>query len=479
MRAERVSVAVVGGGITGLAAMHRACELFRARGRVPPVVLLESSERLGGQIWTESDGARLIEGGPDSFLVDKPAAVALCERLGLGGELVRLDASGHGTRILHRGRLHRTPPGFVMVAPTRLRSLASSTLFSLRGKLRMALEPLLPARTARADESLASFVARRFGREVLDRVAEPVLASLFMGDARRLSLNAVLPRLAEMERVHGSVTRGIRRGMGAAAGRPHGNAGGFAYLAGGMLRLVERILERSPEATVRTDAVIRAIHGDEGSWRIRLRDSADVVADALVLACPAEAVSVWLEGVDHRLSAGLARLAYVSCATVNLSYRRSDVGRPLDGLGFFVPRTEGRRILAASFASVKFVGRAPADEALVRCFLGGALHPQLEDVHEHELCRIAHEELAPVLGIRGRPVAARAVRFPRSMPQYEVGFPERLRALLHRIDAHPGLFLAGSTVGAVGLPDCIRSGETAGQAAFAVATAPRTAAVAL
>ena len=466
MTPEARRFAVVGGGIAGLAAAHRLSELCAGNGVDPSIVLLEASRSFGGLIRTERAGDLLVEGGADSFLAAKPGGVELCERLGLGGELVRIDAGAGGTRILFGGRLYELPPGFLMMAPTRLWPLLSSPLFSPRAKLRMVLERFVPKAHESGDESLASFVERRFGREVLERVVEPVLASVFMADAERLSVSAVLPRFVEMERAFGSVTRGVRCSLGATPGRPQG-AGGFAYLRSGTSRIVERLLERLPPAAPRAGAPLRSLGRDgQGRWRLRVDGRADVLVDAVVLACPAYASAPAIAELDIDLSREIGRQEYASCATVSLSYRKEEIRRVLPGFGFFVPRSEGLALLAASFTSLKFPGRWPAGEVLLRCFVGGALHPTLADLSEPELVRLAHDQLRPILDIHGEPRFTRVIRFPRSMPQYEVGFPQRARSITRRLAAHPGLFLAGSSVGAIGLPDCIRSGEQAAEAAF-------------
>lgn len=462
--------AVVGGGIAGLAAAYRLGELCRQRGEPPSLVILEASERFGGLVRTDRVGESLLEAGPDSFLLAKPGGVELCERLGLGGELVRIDAGAGATRILGGGRLRALPPGFLMMAPTRFWPLVTSPLFSLRAKLRMALERFVPPARKRDDESLASFVTRRFGREVLERAAEPVLASVFMADAEKLSVSAVLPRFVEMERRFGSVSRGLCRSLGGGPRRPH-SGGGFAYLRAGTGRMVERLVECLPEGAARPGAALRTLAREtDGRWRVGANGRGSVLADAVVLACPAYAAGPALRDLDRDLAGEVGRQQYASCATVNLSYRDEDIARRLEGLGFFVPRSERRDLLAASFVSLKYPGRWPRGEVLVRCFVGGALRPALAELSEDALVRLAHEELRAILGIRGQPRFARSMRAPQSMPQYEVGFPRRAESISRRLASHAGLFVAGSTVGAVGLPDCIRSGEQAAEAAYAYAT---------
>jgi len=468
VRVESVRFAVVGGGITGLAAAHRICELTAARGERPSVLLLESSGRAGGLVHTERIDGMLLEGGADSFLIGKPGAAELCERLGLGDDLVRIDPAVGGTRILVHGRLHEIPPGFLMMAPTRLWPVVRSSLFSPAAKLRMALERFVPPSREGADESLASFVTRRFGREVLDRVAEPVLASLFMADAEKLSMATALPRFVEMEQAAGSVTHGLHRAL-ALPGRPHGS-GGFAYLPNGLGTLVDRLVARLPPRSLRARARVGTVApAGGGRWRLLLSNDDVVAADAVILACPAYAIADAFERLDHDLAGDLRRLTYSSCATVNLSYRAGEIRRPLPGLGFFVPRGEGLPVLGASFASVKFPERTPRGEILIRCFLGGALHPGLAERASEEIAQLAHGELRRLLDIVGEPRLARTECFLRAMPQYEVGFPSRARSMAARLADHRGLVVAGSAVGAVGLPDCIRSGESAAEEAFAQA----------
>lgn len=461
-------VVVIGGGITGLAAAHRLVAISGEGGAGPSVVVFEANDHVGGQIRTERHGDFLFEAGPDALVAQKPAGVALCERLGLGPELRDLGGSGSGTQILHRGRLKRVPEGFLMMVPTRLGPMFRSPLFSWRGKLRMACEPFVARRPASCDdESLTSFVSRRFGREVLDRVAEPVMAGLFTADADRLSLRMTMPRFLDLELTDGSVTRGMRAASRASAGkRPFGHGtgrGGFVAVSGGLSRIVDALLARLPPACVRTGARVTGVNAAQGrgGFSVHLAGGETLEARAVVLACPAEEAAEALEAHDLQLAGLLHRLRYASCATVNIAYRREDVGDRLDGFGFFVPKTEGLPILACSYVSEKFEGRAPEGTAVFRAFLGGATRPAALDADDGGLIRQTHETLRSVLAIRGEPLLAKAHRSPRAMPQFDVGAAISIAAIQDRAGAHPGLFLAGSVAGAFGLPDCIRSGEAA------------------
>ena len=468
----RVRFVVVGGGITGLAAAHRLLEHGVDRSSV---VVLEADDRLGGQIRTERHGEILIEAGPDTLVAQKPAAVALCERLGLGAELEEPGAGRGATQILHRGRLIPVPRGFLMMAPTSRRAVLASPLFSWGGKLRMLAEPWVRRRPASVeDESLASFVTRRFGAEALDRVAEPVVASLFTADADRLSLRMTLPRFLDLEAQHGNITPALRR-----AGRAFGHGtgrGGFVSMRGGLERIVVALASRLA-GSIRTRARLVRATLSGGGWTLALAGGETIAAEGVIFACPGHAAAKALADLDAPLAEELSILRYAPCATVNVAYRRADVGAPLSALGFFVPRTERSAILACSYVSEKFAGRAPRDLVVLRAFLGGATRPGIVEGDDAALTRVVHDALRPVLAISGEPVFARVHRFARAMPQFEVGASAWVERVRDRANAHPGLVLVGSVTGAVGLPDCIRSGEEAAdRLASRAAAVPVTAA---
>jgi oxygen-dependent protoporphyrinogen oxidase len=460
-------VVVVGGGIAGLAAAHRLVEQAGAAGLPLALTVCEAAGRLGGTIRTEqTPGGLLIEGGPDSFISEKPWALALAERIGLGPRLRRTDDRHRRTYVVHGGRLHPLPDGFLLLAPARLAPFVGSRLFSWRGKLRMALDLVLPrGGAAGGDESLASFVTRRLGREALERVAEPLVAGIYTAAPERLSLAATMPRFLALEREHRSLILGLRR---SAAAREVAGASGarwslFVTLAGGMSELVDTLAARLPAGSVRLGCPVAGLEsGGAGTrWRVRLGDGTDMGADAVVLAGEAHRMAPLAAGVDPELGRLLGAIRYVSSATVTLAYPRSAVRHPLDGFGFVTPRGEGRAALACTFSSVKYPGRAPEGTVLLRAFLGGA---RAEDVLAHDdarLVRLAEADLAGLLGIAGAPLLARVARHPGSMPQYDVGHLERVASIEARVAAWPGLELAGGAYRGVGIPDCIRSGEAA------------------
>ena len=397
-------IIVIGGGITGLSAAHRLTELSRASSLELKVTLLEASGRLGGVIATEHTEDLLLELGPDSYITDKPAALRLCERLGLADRLIApQQAAGLKLYTVHRGALEPLPEGFLLMAPTRVDSVLRSPLFSWGGKLRMAMEPLIPRCSGDGDESLASFVRRRLGREVLERVAQPLIGGIYASDPEALSLAATMPRFPEMERSHGSVILGSRRAQRRRAQEEETGARWslFVSIDRGMEVLVRRIEEALGPGVVRLGETVRALswNPDARRWRVATgRAGSDqspggLEADAVICTLPASAAADTVRTLDAELASELKAIPFSSTATVNLAYRRNDIAHPLDGYGFVVPHVEGRKIMACTFSSVKYAGRAPDDVALLRCFAGGALQPELLDQPDDALEAQVREDL--------------------------------------------------------------------------------------
>jgi protoporphyrinogen/coproporphyrinogen III oxidase len=457
-----MKLVVVGGGVAGLAAAHRALELARERGLTLELTLLEARDRLGGTIETERADGFILEAGPDSFLSEKPAGLALCRRLGVEGQLIGTDDRFRKVWVWHRGRLHPLPDGFHLLAPTRLTPFLASRLFSWPGKVRMALDLMLP-RGGGGDESLGAFVRRRLGREALERVAQPLVAGIYTADPDDLSLAATMPRFLEIERGHRSVILGLWR-----AGRrtPHAGTSGarwslFVTFAGGMADMVDALAERLAAGAVHLKRRVTAIERTGSVWRLATEGGEALEGDRVVIATESYAAAHLLRYVDPSLAALLEGIVYASSATVSLGYRRADVPHPLDGFGFVVPRTEGKALLACTFSSVKYPGRAPSGFVLLRGFLGGALDGSVLAEDDPALVARVRRDLAEALAITAAPVLVRVWRHPAAMPQYALGHRDRVDALERRLAMLPGLALAGSAYRGVGLSDCIASGEAA------------------
>ncbi len=458
-------IVVVGGGIAGLAAAHRLVELSRERGQNVELNLLDARQRLGGTIATERADGFLIEAGPDSFLSEKPWALALSERLGISHRLARTDDRFRKTFVVHRGRLHPLPEGFQLLAPARLAPLVTSRLFSWPGKLRMAMDLFLPRGAGAADESLGSFVRRRLGKEALERVAQPLVAGIYTADPDQLSLAATLPRFLELERRERSLILALWRQSRRAPAQAKGVSGArwslFVTFADGMETLVNALAERLPTGSVRLGTPVDALTRSGNRWRIVLASRDTFEADAVLLAAEAHQSARIVRDLAPELARLLGEIPYASSATVSLGYRRDAIPHPLDGFGFVVPRSERRPILACTFSSVKYPGRAPDGHALLRVFLGGALDEGLLKEEDESLVTIARGQLAELLGVTGPPLLTRIHRHPAAMPQYRVGHLKLVAQIEKALPPLPGLGLAGAAYRGVGIADCIRSGEDA------------------
>jgi oxygen-dependent protoporphyrinogen oxidase len=465
MASTATRLVIVGGGITGLCAAHRAVEIARERGLALTLTLIEARERLGGSIASERADGFLVEAGPDSFLSEKPWALALCRRLGVEDRLVRTDDRFRKVFVWYRGRLHPLPDGFQLLAPTALRPFATSSLFSVRGKLRMALDLVLP-RGSGDDESLGAFVRRRLGAEALERVAQPLVAGIYTADPDELSLSATMPRFIEVERKERSLILGLRRGLQKAPlpGTSGARWSLFVTFAGGMEDLVTTLAGRLPAGAVALKQRVSALERAGSGWRVATSDGGAFEADRVIVATESHATARLTRYLDPSLANLLEEIRYSSAATVSLGYRRDDVPHPLDGFGFVVPRTEGRALLAGTFSSVKYPGRAPEGHVLIRGFLGGMLNPKMLLEDDNALITRAREELRAALGITAAPVLTRLHRWPASMPQYTVGHLSRVETIERRAAGLPGLTLAGAAYRGVGLADCVHSGEAAAEA---------------
>ncbi|MGO9832742.1 MAG: protoporphyrinogen oxidase [Polyangiaceae bacterium] len=466
---EARRLVIIGGGITGLAAARAAQQQARERASAVSVTLLEASPRLGGNLITERTGGFVLDAGPDSWVRAKPHASALARDLGLGGSLVGTSEEARRYFIAWAGRLHPVPEGLVLGVPTRLGPLAAAGLFSWRGKLRMALEPLVSARAFDGDddESIADFAARRLGREAAERLVAPLLGGISAGDASDLSVRAAFPQLVAMERDHGSLVGGMRAARRAREESGANETSAFESLVGGVGDLVEALVDR-----LRTDGVTLCVSakvtrvGREGpSWVVETETGERLIADAILLATGAPAAASVLGQLDAGVGQMLSSLSFASTATVFLGYRRSDVRHPLIGSGFLVPRALGRPILAGTWVSSKWRGRAPEGHVLLRAFVGGARGEEVLARDDKALVRLARDELCVLMGLDAEPVLSRVFRFTRKSPQMRVGHLARMRALHDRVALlAPGVRLAGGGYDGIGIPDCIRQGQEAGRA---------------
>jgi protoporphyrinogen/coproporphyrinogen III oxidase len=460
-------VVIVGGGIAGLAAAWRLQQLARASCDPLRITLIEASDRFGGKLQTEQVDGLTVEAGPDSFLSYKPAAIALAKELGIEDRIIGTRETGGGTYILRDGQLEPLPEGITMMVPTKLKPLLRSRLLSTRAKLRMAAEYLIPPRTDDADESIGAFISRRLGREAFDRMAQPLLSGIFAGDADQLSLAATFPRLRDIERKHGSLVKGMlaqRKQAASGAGRSSNGKPAyppFVSFAGGMAELANAVVEALEQVDLRSGTPVDAVIPAESTYQVKLSNGKALDADAVLLATPAYVTADLLYHIDGELAALLRRIPYVSTATINLAFRRSDIDTLQAGRGFVIPHVENRELTAVTWASNKFEGRAPDDLALLRTFVGRAGREDAVDLDDDALLRLARSELRAILGITAEQVTARVYRWRRAMPQYVLGHLERLEQIDQLLERHPGISLLGAGYRGVGIPDCIESGNRA------------------
>jgi oxygen-dependent protoporphyrinogen oxidase len=454
-------IVVIGGGISGLAAAHRVLELNPAA----QVTILEASDRLGGIIHTEQRDGFLLERGPDSFISEKPQAIALAKRLGIESQLIQTNEEYRRSFIVRDGRLRAVPEGFQLMAPSRMWPFITSDIFSFAGKMRMAAELFLPRKSTNGttDESLASFVRRRLGEEALARMAQPMVGGIYTADPETLSLRATLPRFLEMEQKHRSLILAMAR-----QGRAQKTGSGARYslflsFERGMQVLVEPLTRVTRmNADLRLKTTVRRVTLDRG-WRIYTDKEEQFEADALCLAVPAYVAASLLSDVHEGLAEKLRAIKYASTATINFGYRRAAIKHPLNGFGFVVPFIEKRSLIACTFSSVKFSGRAPEGQVLLRAFAGGALQPEIFALDEDLMAQRVESDLRELLGISEGPRFIEIAKWERSMPQYEVGHLDRVSEIEKLVSELPGLSLAGNAYRGAGIPDCIRSGEAAAE----------------
>jgi oxygen-dependent protoporphyrinogen oxidase len=472
MTAAQDRVVIIGGGLSGLSAAH-ALVLRAASARRPfEVVLLEAKDRLGGAIWTKRSGGFTIEGGADSFITNKPHAVALCHALGLGDQLIGCDPQHRRSFVVREGRLLPVPEGFVLLAPSRLGPLLTTPILSLRGKLRMLMDIILPRKDDEGDESLATFVKRRLGREALERLVQPLVAGIYTADPADLSLKATLPQFPAMEQAHGSLIRAAlwqqRQERSAERNASGARYGLFVTLADGMDTLPKALASALPAGTVRTGTAVRRISRPDpvSPWIIDLLDGPPLTASVVILATEAHAAARLVDGFDADLAQRLRAIPYASSAIVSIGYRRDQLAHPLDGFGAVIPAIERRSILAISFLSVKFPRRAPPGTALLRVFVGGAMQPELFELDDDALLSLVNRDLSDLLGVTGEPLAVEISRHCRAMPQYTLGHLDRVAAIRRQTARHPRLILTGNAFDGVGIPDVIRNAQAAADVAL-------------
>ncbi|HEU4784036.1 MAG TPA: protoporphyrinogen oxidase [Ktedonobacterales bacterium] len=460
--AASAHVVILGGGITGLSAAWHLQQAAARDGLSITYTLIEQSSHWGGKVRSEvieRDGAPawVLEAGPDGLLTRKPWALSLARDLRLDEHFLFVNRANSRTFVLRRGRPEPLPAGLQLLAPTQWRPFLRSPLFSPWGKARIALDMLVPPRRATDDESLASFVRRRFGDEALRRLAEPMLAGVYNAEPERQSILATFPQFPTLERAHGSVIRGLR----AASRQPPAETPAFLSFDIGNQALVDALVAQLTGALRLNTTVCGIAQADGGGYELRLDDGASLAADAVILATPANVAATLTRATAPEAATLLTGIRYAGIGAIYLAYRRDDIAHPLNGTGVVIPPTEGRRIDGITWVSSKWNHRAPPRHALVRVFFGGPHTRAMLDLDDAKLTTIVCEELVDMLGVRAEPLFTRIFRWPDGYPQYDVGHLERVASVEAALP--PGMVVAGSSYRGVGVPDCIHQGELAAE----------------
>jgi oxygen-dependent protoporphyrinogen oxidase len=464
---SRFRTVIVGGGISGLATAFALQEQAAAKGLSLQCTVLESGSYWGGKIVTHRIGALITEAGPDSFLSQKQAGLDLCTKLGLADQLINTNETGRKAFVLHGGRLHELPEGLVSFVPNQLGPFLRSGLFSWTGLARMGLDVMIPRGPSNGDESLAAFFRRRFGAQAFERVLEPLTAGIYAGDAEQMSLKATFPRFYELEQQYGSIIRGMMAAKKKISpAQPSGSRHTmFVSLKNGLSDLVTALTARLAQQGVelrlgcRVDA-LRVRSHQLGRWMydLILDDGSALSAESLVLATPAYVSAELLRPLTPIAGGLLEMIPYASTATIAMAYPADKVAGAVEGFGFIVPRIEGRNLIAATWTSLKWPYRAPADQVLLRCYVGGVGREGILQVDDGELLAKVRAELSAICGITAEPGYVEVNRWRKAMPQYTVGHLDRLSRLEAALSRYPGLALTGAAYRGVGIPDCIRDG---------------------
>ena len=450
-------IGIIGGGLSGLAT---AVQLHLADPTLA-LSILESSPRVGGVIATECVGEFVIDLGADMFATGPPAAIRLCQKLGIDENLMLPKEHGRGAKIVRRGKLVPIPEGFVLMRATSIWPMLTTPLLSPVGKLRLLAERFVSGDASGDDVSVADFVRTRMGAEVLDRIVAPLVAGIYTADVERLSMRATMKNIWDMQQQYGSLAQAtLARKRDGEDSVERQSAGArysqFRAFPGGMQELIRSLAEFLPAETVRTNCRVESVSRD---GEVVIQGQPTESFDHVVVAAPAKVSAKLLADVAPVASSELAAIEYASTAIVVLVVRRCDVKRPADVFGFVVPIAEGRSILACSFASEKFAGRAPEDHVIIRVFIGGTLQPELLDRNDEQLQQLARDELADLIGLEGTPVLTRVVRWNDAMPQYHVGHVERVARIESDVQEIDSISLVSNALHGVGIAPVIAAAE--------------------
>lgn len=449
-------IAIVGGGISGLSSAYYLQSQLQGDYEIS---LFEASPRLGGVIETDVKNGFVFEAGPDCFLSKKPWARDLCKEIGLSRDMIPTREAYRKSFIYSGGKMNVMPPGFYLMAPGKITTLLKMPILSLFGKLRAGLDLFIPKRRQTDDESVAGFMKRRLGREVFEKIGQPMIGGIYGGDPEKLSLRATVPQFEEMEQTYGSVIRGLGKQQDSAHETASGPRYGlFLSMRQGMEQIIHGLVRELTKVKIYTACAVKKISRAE-NYQLQTSDGRVFSADAVLIALPAYAAAENVRTFAPELASELDSIPYESVATVNLLYRKADVPAAFDGVGFVVPKAENTKLSACTYSSQKFEGRTGEDHALLRAFVGGALYQEAFLLDDRAMESMVKEELRKILGITERPLSVSIRRYPNAMPQYHTGHLEKVARIQNHLKTIPGLFLTGNAFEGIGIPDCIRKAK--------------------
>jgi len=466
------TVAVIGGGISGLSTAFALHERAEASGIPIRCTVVDAAPDWGGKIVTHRVGDLVTEAVPDSFLSQKPAGLELCDKLGLTDQLIDTNETGKRACVFSHGRLHELPEGLVVIVPSQLGPFLRSGLLSWTGLARMGMDLVLPVKRSQEDESLADFFRRRVGRQAFERMLEPLMAGIYAGDAEQMSVRATFPRFVELEQQYGSVIRGMMTARQTSSPAKHSgrNRTMFVSLKNGLSELVAALVHRLTDqgVTLRGGCVVDALRvrsHQPGRWMydVILNDGSALSVDSLMLATPAYVSAELVRPLTPIAGGLLEMIPYASTATIAMAYPRAAISGAAEGFGFVVPRAEGRDLIAATWTSLKWPHRAPPDQLLVRCYVGGVGRETILQLDDQALVARVKAELATICGVTAEPEFVEVNRWMNAMPQYTLGHLERLNRIEAALSRYGGLILTGAGYRGVGIPDCIRDGAVAAE----------------